>query len=264
MTELQVLISQKGTRVVTATNLHQVLQLLDHHYATNVKKWLQDVYEFRDGIRKPTHLQDFAPRKKKDASIVEDYYLSVELAKHIALRSNSKLKLKYARYLLSFEEPEGLEKTEVLAVPDLVRAMCSISYQENCERRHLQWYETRQGGHAANWWQHRAEIMGYSTAQLREIAQQQGKNPGGKSQRQLLMQIDKYELIRAGVIDLLVSMGKSEGYARTLGDVAKAFAEEMQVELYDDRDPATLFAPETAPEPLRAMHRVEEAFRLSA
>lgn len=268
--DLQILISKKGTKVVTATNLHQALQLLDHHYATNVKRWLHDVYEFRDGIRKPEHMQDFALRKLKNAPVLDDYYLSVELAKQIVLRSTSKVKLKYAKYLLSLEEQENttesLDKEQVLAVLDLVKAMGSVSYQENCEKRHLEVYEERNGGSASNWWQHRADILGYSAEELRNTVQGLGKSASGKSQRQLLMQLDKYEMIRAGVIDLFMAMGKNEHYARVMGDLAKAFAEELQIEIFDDRETSNLFAPSASAEPETRyeIKQLEKAFRMSA
>ncbi|MDX1940818.1 MAG: hypothetical protein SFU99_09725 [Saprospiraceae bacterium] len=266
--DLQILISKKGTKVVTATNLHQALQLLDHHYAANVKKWLNDLYEFRDGIRKPILKQDFAPRKLQDAMLIEDYFLSIELAKQIVLRSNSKVKLKYAKYLLSLEEEEGIheqfDKEQVLMVLDLVKSMRSVSYQENCERRHLKVYEDRNGGSASNWWQHRAEVLGYSPRDLREMAQRQGKPANGKSQRQLLMQVDKYEMIRTGVIDLFMAMGKNEQYARAMGDMAKAFAEELRIEIYDDREAADLFAPSASAEPVVEMKKLENVLRMSA
>ena len=35
----------------------------------------------------------------------------------------------------------------------------------------------------------------------------------------MLMQVDKYEMIRTGVIDLFIAMGKTERYARNLGDL---------------------------------------------
>jgi len=120
--DLQILVSKKGTKVVTATNLHQALQLLDHHYATNVRKWLQDVYEFADGVRKPAKMQDYAPRKQKNSALIDDYYLSLELAKLIALRSNSKVKARYAKWLLAQDDPgeqaEQFDKEQVMAVLD--------------------------------------------------------------------------------------------------------------------------------------------------
>ena len=132
--ELQLLVSKKGTKVVTATNLHMVLELPNHHYATNVRKWLNDIYEFKDGIRKPIRMTDYASRKNKDNPITDDYYISVELAKLITLNSRSKVKQKYAKWLFSLEDQvenaELLTKDQVLAVLELTRAMGLVSCQE--------------------------------------------------------------------------------------------------------------------------------------
>lgn len=99
--ELEVLESRHGTKVVTASNLHQALKLPAHHYSANVRKWLKDLYEFQDGIRRPHSLRDFAKRPRPGDPI-EDFYITLELAKLIALRTNSKQKLKYARLLEVF------------------------------------------------------------------------------------------------------------------------------------------------------------------
>ncbi|MFN7117554.1 MAG: hypothetical protein ACK4TA_12200 [Saprospiraceae bacterium] len=269
--ELQILISKKGTKVVTATNLHQALQLLDHHYSMNIKKWITDIFEFRDGIRKPVKMQDFAPRSLKDAPLVEDYYLSVEFAKLIALRSKSKVKLKYAKWLQSLDEaetqsPDFLSHDQVLAVLDLVKVMTSISTQEEYERQHLKLYEERNGGSASNWWQHRAQILGYSSEELREKVLSIGKRANRMSQRQLLMHVDKYEMIRIGVIDLFMVLGKTEAYARSMGDLAKTFARELQVEIKDDRyEERNLFAPfDDTLQTVHDLQAVERAFRISA
>jgi hypothetical protein len=268
--ELQILISKKGTKVVTATSLHQALQLLDHHYAVNVKKWLTDVFEFHDGIRKPVKMQDYAPRPVKDAPLVEDYYLSVEFAKLIALRSKSKVKLKYAKKLQSLDEaelqkPDFLTRDQVLAVLDLVKTMSNVSFQEEYERQHHKLYEERNGT-AANWWKHRADILGYSSDELREKVYQIGKRAHGLSHRQLLMQYDQYEMIRVGVIDLFMVLGKSEDYARSMGDLAKTFARELQLEINDDRQAErNLFAPYgNGVQTVHDLQAVERVFRLSA
>lgn len=251
--ELQVLVSKKGTKVVTATNLHQVLQLPDHHYATNVKKWLSDIYEFKDGIRKPVAMRDFARRQLKDKHVLKDYYISVEFAKLITLSSKSKVKQKYAKWLYlqedQREDSELMTKDQVKAVLELTKAMGLVSCQEACERQHLKTYEERNGGSPANWWKHRAELMGYSTDRLRKKMKLQGKSASGKSQRQMLMQLDKHEMVRTGVIDLFMAIGKSDRYARSLGDLAKFFAKELNVDVQDDRSKiTTAIAPNTNPQ----------------
>lgn len=247
MKDLQILTSKKGTKVVTATNLHLALQLPNQHYAANIKKWLTDVYEFKDGIRRPVRMQDYARRPVKDNPIVEDYYLSVELAKLITLNSKSKVKQKYAKWLFSLEDKvenaELLTKDQVIAVLEIAKAMGLLSCQEACEKRHLHVYEERNGGQANDWWKHRAQILGYNSQQLKEKLRRNGQKPNGKSQKQMLIQVDKYEMVRTGVIDLFMAMGKSERYARNLGDLAKILAKEIQVDIYDDRDSELDFGP---------------------
>ncbi|MFN0013389.1 MAG: hypothetical protein ACKVU2_02475 [Saprospiraceae bacterium] len=103
--ELEVLQSKQGTKVVAASNLYHTLQLPGKQYGVQVRKWMKDLYEFRDGIRRPQPLRDFA-RRPRPGEPIEDFYLTLELAKLIALRTNSKLKLKYAR-LLDVVEQNG-------------------------------------------------------------------------------------------------------------------------------------------------------------
>lgn len=95
---LEILESKKGTKVVTASNLHTALKLPVRQYGAQVRKWLRDAYEFEDGIRRPQIYRDFAKRPRPGEP-VEDFYLTLELAKLIALRSNSKEKMKFARLL---------------------------------------------------------------------------------------------------------------------------------------------------------------------
>ncbi|MCB9282891.1 MAG: hypothetical protein H6563_02365 [Lewinellaceae bacterium] len=236
--ELQVLVSKKGTKVVRASELYQVLELPSAQYTRNVKKWLNDVYEFRDGIRKPVKMQDFAGRSTGDP-LMEDYYFSIELAKLITLNSHSRVKQKYARYLFSLEDKvenaELLTKDQVVAVLEMAKAMGLVSCQTASQQRHLETYEQRNGGSAANWWQFRSRLLGYSADDLKEKAEKAGKPAKGRSQRQLLLAMDKYEMIRSGVIDLFMGMGKSERYAKNLGDLAKIFAKELRVDIFDDR-----------------------------
>ncbi len=246
--ELQILVSKKGTKVVAASNLYQVLELPKAQYVKNVKKWLTDVYEFRDGIRKPIILQDYSKRKLPANILFDDYYISVELAKKITLNSSSKKKHKYAKHLLSLEDQvenaELLTKEQVMAVLELSKVMGMTSCQKASEEAHLRTYELRNGGNAANWWNFRSRMFGYSGDSLRKKVEGMGKSAKGKTIRQLLAQADdKYEMVRTGVVDLFMSLGKSERYARNIGDLAKEFAKELNVEIYDDQKAGGMFAP---------------------
>lgn len=245
---LEILVSTKGTKVVTATALHQVLELTDHHFPANTRRWVKDVYQFEDGIRRAVVMKDYAPRKIKDTPLIEDYYLSLELAKLIALHSRSRNKLKVARLLQEQEESGNtsslLSTEEILQVMELAKAMTMRSCQEAAERRHAQIYQRRNAGSAANWWQHRQSVLGYSLEELRHRALVQGVGSKGKSFRQLLLKLDPLELIRVGVIDHLMALGKPQQYACNLGNVAKTLAQELDLEIYDDLLGGNIFAPQ--------------------
>lgn len=259
--DLSIFVSKKGTKVVLATQLYQALELPNHHYALNVRKWLNDIYEFADGIRKPVRLQDYAPRKTKDPLPFDDYYLSLELAKQLTLRSRSRHKLRQAHWISAqMEHPTDgiLNAEQFMHLLELTRAMGRVSCQEASEREHLRQYKQRNGGEAINWWDYRAEILGYSPNELRDKLRRNGKNTQGKTQRQLLAAVDRYELVRAGIIDLFMAIGKSQSYACQMGELAKTLAVEMQIELIDDRAGMDLFSGPQVSEP-ELIRRMKEA-----
>lgn len=236
--DLQILVSKKGTRVITASNLYMALELPQSQYSKQVMRWINDTYEFHDDIRKPERLKDFARRSVK-GSPVPDYYISVELGKLIALRSNSKRKLKHAKHLFAMEDHQQvdtrLSPDQVLAVIELTKVMGLVSCQTSSEQRHLEVYEERNDGKPNQWWGFRERLLGYSSGKLQKDMKKNGKTGRGKSQRQMLMQLDKHEMVRTGVIDLFMSMGKTADYATQLGDLAKKLAGELNVEVFDDR-----------------------------
>ena len=101
--ELNVLQSKNGTLVVFATELYHALELPKDQYGRTAKKWIKDVYDFNSDIRTPECYRDYARRPRPGEPIV-DYYLSLELARKIALHSNSKMKARVARYILRLEK----------------------------------------------------------------------------------------------------------------------------------------------------------------
>ena len=186
--DLQILISKKGTKVVTASNLYLVLELPQSQYGKEVKRWITDTYEFHDGIRRPERMKDFAKRQVA-GSPVPDYYLSIELAKLVSLRSRSKKKLKYAKQLFAMEDRTGqdgrLSTDQVLAMLELTKVMGLVSCQKASEQRHLKTYEQRNEGKANQWWKFRSGLLGYSAEDLHKKIRQHGKSPHGKNQREL-------------------------------------------------------------------------------
>lgn len=251
--ELEILTSKKGTKVVRATDLHQALQLTDHHYAVNIRRWLQDVYQFSDGIRRPESHRDYARRKEREANLLEDYFLSVELAKLIALNSRSRVKQKWANVLWKAEQQQQtlalLSSDEVRSTLELVKAMSYMSCQAAAEAYHLSLYQERNDGSADFWWHYRTQLLGYKKEDIRRKLRQRVSDK--VCMRDLLLKADPHELIRTAVIDHFISQGKSPDYARQMGDLAKYLAHEMKVEIVDDRTDGNLFAPPVDPDTIR-------------
>lgn len=256
--DLNIFVSKKGTKVVLATDLYQALQLPAQHYAVEVKRWLNDYYEFADGIRKPLKLQEFATRKTEDPVLWTDYYLSVNFAKQIVLRSRSKVKQKYAKQLSLLSEEAntvGLSSAQFTHLIDITKAMTLISCQEECERRHLRIYRERNGGMATNWWQYRAELLDYTSDDLRDKLRRRGAPEAVGSQRELMACFNPLDLIRAGVIDLFMAVGKTQAYAVQMGNLAKELAQRLDLQLIDDHRKIDLFTEAVDPE---LVHRLKE------
>lgn len=243
---LAILISKKGTRVVKATALHRELGLADHHYAANSRKWLQDVYQFKDGIRKPAGMTDYARAGKKGKEIVSDYYLSLELARLITLASKSKFKQPLANKLLREEEvyPERVQLApqEMLQLLEQTKAMSRFSCQSAAEARHHARY-TRQRHNSDYWNQYRSDFIGYKKSDLLLRLRGFGRKvSAARSFRELIFQYDPTELVRIGIIDHYAAQGFSLNYANQMGDLAKAMAKELRLEVFDDGRGDQLFA----------------------
>jgi hypothetical protein len=92
---IEFLISKKGTKVVKARQVYEHLELAGVSFSKLIVSWLSDVYDFKDGIRKPEVNRDYGIRKNGNA----DYYLTLEFAYKAVLRTGAKNKLKLARML---------------------------------------------------------------------------------------------------------------------------------------------------------------------
>jgi hypothetical protein len=188
----------------------------------------------------------------------QDYYLSVGLAKQIVLRSKSRVKQKYARQLaeeVTEEATDGLSKQQFQHLVEVTKSMTLVSCQEECERRHLRIYRERNNDSAANWWGYRATVLGYSTDELRDKLRRRGLSYTKGNHRQLMAEIDPFELVRAGVIDLFMAIGKSQHYARRMGDLAKGLAQTLDLQIIDDHRKVDLFTEAVDPE---LVHRLKE------
>jgi len=163
----------------------------------------------------------------------------------IALHSDSSRKAAVARHLKklrsSEEDANVWTKDQIIAVLELTKAMGLISCQQSVEKLHLQHFEYHKGS-SKQWWKYRADLLGYSVEELQAKMMEIGKQYKGRNLLQMLMTIDQYEIIRMAVIDLFIALGKSQAYASTMGDLAKVFAKEMKIPIWDDRQSSIDFS----------------------
>lgn len=228
------LVSKKGTVVITASQLWVLMGGKEELFESAVSRWLSDVYEFDEVIRKPLRNTDYGLRKsaEEEGSKVEDYYLTLAFAKQIVLRYAIKNKLELSKRIKAKEIKSGLRKNfsteEIVEIMHLSKAMTDESFQIRSEERHFNFYKERRGN-TAYWWKYRAEILGITVGKIKKWMEKRGTVVHGKSGRDIIKSHDGYELIRIGVIDYLVAQGKHWHYAKHAGELAKLFVKEMEV-----------------------------------
>ena len=77
-------------------------------------------------------------------------------------------------------------------------------------------------------------MLGYSTESLIEALEKINKKY--HSQKKALMHLDKAEIIRTGVVDLLIALGRDKEYALNIAEFAKVIAEKngYHLQIWDD------------------------------
>lgn len=257
--ELTIKISKKGTRVVKASELHRALALPDHHYQTNVRGWIKDVYQFADRIRRPVGMQDFARAPRPNGALAQEYYFNLELAKLVALASRSKVKQAVATKLSKEEQvyPENAQLTvaQTLELLQLTRGMTRLSCQEAAEERHFKTY-VRRTGSADYWNRFRVDhVVKRSMEDLRTgLIEKNIEFKRRHRLRELLLRYDPLECIRCGIVDYYAAQGLSLTYANQLGSLARDLAATMKLEVTDDREGEGLF---TAPVDLELVRKLQ-------
>ena len=259
--DLDIRISKKGTRVIKASDLHRSLGLADHHYQTNVRGWIKDIYQFSDGIRKPVGMQDYARAPRPNGALAQEYYFNLELARLVALNTRSKVKQAVATKLSKEEAvyPEQAQLTaeQTLELLQLTKAMTRLSCQVAAEERHFKTY-VRRTGSADYWNRYRVDgVVNQTMDDLRTDLMHRGIDFKRRHRlRDLLLRHDPLECIRCGVVDHYAAQGMSLAYAGQLGNLARELAATMNLQVTDDREGEGLFTAPVDSELVRKLQRV--------
>ena len=221
--------TQKGTAYVWASELREELGI-----KTQLRTWFPRMIEY--GF---TENEDYYQTTKNVRLVqggfneVKDWAVNIEMAKHVAMIQRTEKGKALRKYLISLDtkvqEGDLLNRQQLSVLFDLCRVFGLFSVQKYLENEHYEVFDNK----TENWWSYRARVLGYSTSGLKASMKAIGKKY--KSQRQALMHLDKYELIRMATIDLFKAMGKTDEYAKNVGEFTKEIAKEMKPDIYDDR-----------------------------
>ncbi|MGF7037347.1 antA/AntB antirepressor family protein [Mucilaginibacter lappiensis] len=236
---IDVYYSPKGTPYVMGSDLHEELQI-----KTPLRKWFPSMIEY--GF---VENQDFSQMDKKvhldqgGNTVRKDWAVTVEMAKHIAMVQKTAQGKITRDYLLQLDQKvndgEYLNQGQILALMDICKVMGYFSVQDFFEKEH---YEKIFKGTGAEWWERRASLFGYSAADLKKALLDIGEKY--KNQKQALFKTDRLELIRRGVVDMFIVMGKSVAFAKNVGNIAKTMSEKLELEIYNDLDTSIDFKSE--------------------
>jgi len=155
-----------------------------------------------------------------------DYLLIRDAALAIIMMSGGRFAKDLRKKVIELynQHDTGLAFTaqQIESLIDLSRAMTLVSIQKEVEKKHFEIYNDKY-----SWYQYRAALLGYNTDDL--IIAMRLVNKKHHSIRASLMQLDSNELIRTGIIDFMIALGKTKEYATNVGNLCKSIAEKTKL-----------------------------------
>jgi phage anti-repressor protein len=155
-----------------------------------------------------------------------EYQLTRDSALTITMMSGGKFANSLRKKVIDLynQSETGLSFTaqQIDSLMDLSRAMTLISIQKEVESKHFALYNDKY-----SWYTYRASLLGYNTNDV--ITAMQKVNKKHRSIRSSLALLDSNELIRVGVIDFMIAMGKTNEYATNVGNLCKSMAKKMKL-----------------------------------
>lgn len=159
------------------------------------------------------------------------YRLTVNFAKELCMISRTPQGKELREYLINLDSQaqtgQLFDRKQINFLLELTKVMGLFSVQDKVESDHFHFHNNQ-----FDWWNYRAKILGYGTSQLKIEVEK--LNRKYKSMKQALMITDQYELIRVGIIDLFIALGKTPEFAANVADLCKDFAKQMKTPIWDD------------------------------
>lgn len=247
---IEIKYSKKGTPYVWASALYDRLEI-----TIPFEDWIRNITEYGFEERVDyAKIRQIIQSENGQGEETYDYAIELEMAKHVSLLQKSDVGKKMRAYLISLDKKvsEGLLLThqQVSALFEICKVLGYFSVQDFLEREHFNVFNQPQ-----KWWEYRAKLFGYSADQLKDMLK--AINKTYKSQRQALMHLKKYELIKRAAIDLFMAMGKNEEYAKNAAMFIEKIALEIKPEIYDDRNTSIEFKTKQQKETIKIIKTVK-------
>jgi phage anti-repressor protein len=232
------LINNDNNLFISAIDLHKELGM-----KRQFSKWIIESIE-RAGLERD---KDFMAKMTESSGGRRgvDYLLTRDSSLSIIIMSGGQFAKDLRKKVIELynQHDTGLAFTtqQIESLIELSKAMTLISIQEDVERKHFALYNNKY-----EWVRYRAALLGYGTNDLMKAMQEVNKKH--YSIRKSLIKLDANELIRTGIIDLFIILGKTKEYAINVGNLCKTFAKEMKLGniIWDDtiENPLQLNEPE--------------------
>lgn len=215
----------KGKQYADAKKIYDLLGIVkpfSQWISTNIKRAMLSESDFITSKSKSTGGRPFT-----------NYLLNKESALSFIMLSGGKNAQSVRNEIIkAFQQKQTgilLDVDQVSALTDVVKAMTLVSVQKKHEDKHYEFLNRPK-----NWYNYRAELLGYSKNSLIEAMKLVNKKY--KNQKQALIKLDPAEIIRTGVVDLLIALGRNREYALNVAEFAKVIAEKngYHLEIWND------------------------------
>jgi phage anti-repressor protein len=166
----------------------------------------------------------------------KEYLLTKDAAINIIVMSGGQFARQLRERVLNLykQHETGLAYTseQIESLIDISKALTLVSIQKEVERKHFDLFNNRY-----EWHSYRASVLGYSTEDV--VNAMRKVNKKHHSMRASLLALNANELIRVGVIDFMVAIGKDLEYATNCGELCKKIASKMELGriIWDDTKP---------------------------
>ena len=214
---------------VSARELYEVLGYTNKG---RFQSWFESFLDYGFVEVKDYNLYNLVQVQKEGNRTVKrdiiDFLMTIEMAKEYSVLSRTENGKILRKYLISLDtkKEEGLllSHIDIIEVVAMVKAAFVDSFRKLARTKHLETYlpNNPAGYDYANANTQRNKVCGINKNDIEKRLN--AINLKYENIQKSLIKIDKYELIRIAIIDVMIHFGKTKEYAINVGNLAKELA----------------------------------------